>query len=84
MPTCINDAIDMHGALAEHGYSVRMQLDGTRKQLRAAFNEFLATLEDGALVLLYFAGHGVSRNDRNYIVPIDGEVGRTTGAACAS
>jgi hypothetical protein len=76
---CVNDAKDMSDLLAGSGYNVTLLLNATKRDMRRKFDEFCESLSAGSMVVVYFAGHGLEREGRNFLMPIDGEARSTTG-----
>jgi len=74
LPTPPFDVPLMHQALGRLNFSVtafsNVACDACR--LRAEIDTFTAGLGDGDLALIYFSGHGVSRNGLNFLVPTTG------------
>jgi len=73
------DAARMTEVLDDLGFEVALELDLTRDATLAAIDRFLARIaasdqaDDGPVELscLYYAGHGVELQGKNYIVPCD-------------
>lgn len=61
--TPISDAQDIRRVLeGRYGFSVKMLTDATRDQIMAALNEYARTMNDSDRLLIYFAGHGSTRD----------------------
>lgn len=76
----VNDANLMAATLEQLGFSVTKLLDGTLEQMKQAvltFSHRLAPEGQGQVALVYYAGHGVQRQGRNYLIPVDAEIGRS-------
>jgi uncharacterized caspase-like protein len=70
----VNDAQDMAEALARLGYKIHSGsafLNTTGNQLRRAITSFADQLPSGATALVFYAGHGVSWQGDNYLLPTD-------------
>lgn len=71
----VNDATDFAKELKESGFEVQLLTDATYGQMRAAMLRFKEKVDAGdrdkTVSLFYFAGHGVQRDDENYLVPVD-------------
>lgn len=65
-----NDAKAVARVLRQLGFSVIERHDVTRDQLLKALGEFRKTLNDAEVGLFYYAGHGLSVDGANYLVPI--------------
>ena len=71
----INDANAISEKLTKLGFSVTQATDTNLTALEAIVAEFYAGLSEGSpggtLALVYYAGHAVQINNRNYLVPVD-------------
>jgi peptidoglycan hydrolase-like protein with peptidoglycan-binding domain len=65
------DARAVAASLKRLGFEVIEGYDLTMAQMRGAVAEFSAALPDAKAALVYYAGHGVSVDDENYILPTD-------------
>ncbi|MDR6859828.1 caspase family protein [Variovorax guangxiensis] len=67
-----NDARLIAGNLRKLGFDVNEQLNVNVQQFRRALRDFARLVqEDDAVAVLYYAGHGVQIDGRNYLLPID-------------
>lgn len=75
----VNDARAIAGQLARQGFNVTAVYDVGSDELRRTIGAFYAGIDrqaDGRAVgLVYYAGHAVQINHRNYLVPLDIEFG---------
>lgn len=69
----VNDAKAMAALLDQAGFTVSSHLNVTRTDMLAAIERFGAAARKAETqqVLLYFAGHGVQLDWRNYLLPVD-------------
>lgn len=71
----INDATAMGNKLEALGFAVTRVADSDLQTLRTAIANFFAGIPISAsqktLALVYYAGHAVQINNRNYLVPVD-------------
>lgn len=68
----VNDARLMAGNLRKLGFDVNLQLNVGVLQFRRALREFARMVQqDDAIAVLYYAGHGVQIDGRNYLLPVD-------------
>ena len=68
----VHDAVALAAELRSLGFdSVTEKRDLTNRQLRAAVDEFAASVKPGDLALCYYAGHGIQANELNYLIPVD-------------
>ena len=71
-----NDAKGMAEALNSLGFEVTVRLDAGKAAMQAAIAAYVAQLVSRKCVgLFYFAGHGIQINWKNYLLPVDAEVG---------
>ena len=67
-----NDARLVAGNLRSLGFDVNLQLNVNVLQFRRALREFARRVQqDDAVAVLYYAGHGVQIDGRNYLLPVD-------------
>jgi hypothetical protein len=72
-----NDAKAITNILKRLGFTVINVNDGTKEQMIAGIAQMQAALKgQQAVGMLYYAGHGVQQNWRNYMVPVDFKVSR--------
>ncbi len=67
----VNDAKDMAATLTDLGFEVMLFTDLDKKNLRKAVEDFGFRLKRYQVGLFFYAGHGISLNGQNYLVPID-------------
>lgn len=65
------DAQAVAAALASAGFEAETHADLTRPAMERVLDGFVATLRPGDEAVFYFAGHGVGRDGRNYLLGID-------------
>jgi Caspase domain len=66
-----NDADAVAETLGQLGFAVTLARDADRRSMTRALSDLAASIEPGAEVVFYFAGHGVEISGRNYLIPID-------------
>lgn len=69
-----NDATDMARQLASMGYEIHggaPALDLDRVGIERTLRAFARSLPTNANALFYFAGHGISTTDDNYLIPVN-------------
>jgi uncharacterized caspase-like protein len=65
-----NDANDVCAVLRSIGFQATCLVDvDTRARLRAVIEDFVDSLPDGAVSVIYYAGHGLQVDGENYLVP---------------
>ncbi|MEQ9489675.1 MAG: caspase family protein [Alphaproteobacteria bacterium] len=77
LPNPPNDADLMAKTLADVGFEVTKYKNLGRRDLKRAFFDFGQKLEragDGAVALIYYAGHGVQLDGENYLIPVDTQI----------
>lgn len=74
----VNDATDFAKELQNSNFEVQLLTNATYGQMRAAMLKFKEKVDAGdrdkTVSLFYYAGHGVQRDDENYLVPIDATI----------
>lgn len=65
------DAKAVAAALRRIGFQVTEGYDLSATRMRTTLAEFAASLPDSSAALIYYAGHGVSVDDENYLLPTD-------------
>jgi tetratricopeptide (TPR) repeat protein len=66
------DAESIGGALSEAGFTrVTVATNLDREQLEAALHQFSVEAADADWAVVYYAGHGIEVQGRNFIVPTD-------------
>lgn len=81
-----NDANAMAELLGQAGFTVSAALDCSRDRMREAIGRFGEAVRrsDVKEVILFYAGHGLQLDWRNYLVPVDAQVnnGAEVAARC--
>ena len=71
----VNDATDFAKELENSNFEVQLLTNATYGQMRAAMLKFKEKVDAGdrdkTVSLFYYAGHGLQRDEENYLVPID-------------
>jgi len=70
----VNDAAAITASLKEVGFEVMVRTDTDLKGLKGAVREFVQKLPQGAVALVFYAGHGVQVKGQNYLIPVDAEM----------
>jgi uncharacterized caspase-like protein len=84
LPNPANDARVMSELLAAAGFEVVSRPDLSQADMRRALRDFAADVSlkgPDAVVLVYFAGHGLQIEGENYLVPVDARVERESDVA---
>lgn len=69
-----NDAADMAASLGRLGYSVRHLADLDYNHFRQALIEFGNAAKTADKAVIFFAGHGVEMDGKNWLIPVDAEI----------
>jgi len=69
-----NDANDIESVLHKLDFDVTKVIDARLIDIQQAVNTFLLSLDEYAVGLLFYAGHGMQIDGKNYIVPVDLEL----------
>ncbi len=76
-----NDAIAIAKALRDLNFTVIEGTDLDKRKMEGKireFNRMLGQSDNQPLALVYYAGHGIQVDGRNYLIPIDAKLERTT------
>jgi uncharacterized caspase-like protein len=66
-----NDAADICQALQSVDYKVACYTDvDTRAHLRSVIQDFIESVPEKAVTVVYYAGHAVQVNGENYLIPV--------------
>ena len=65
------DAADVGAALARLGFAVTPLNDATYEDLRRGLLEFMEAAVRSEIAVVFYAGHGIEVDKRNYLVPVD-------------
>lgn len=71
LPNPINDARSMAAKLTEVGFDVIEGVDLTYGSMAEQVRDFGRHAREAATTLLFYAGHGIQVDGRNFLVPID-------------
>lgn len=69
--SCNKDGLDMKAKLEQLDFDVLYYANTTRVDTLEAIAEFIKLADLYSVLLVYYAGHGVQIDGKNYIVPID-------------
>lgn len=70
-----NDANDISSVLRKLNFDVKTLVDADLFTIQNAVSAFLKSLDEYAVGLFFYAGHGMQIDGKNYIIPIDLELG---------
>lgn len=70
----VNDAKLVAATLREMGFDVIARTDANLQEMQLAVREFSRKIQNGAVGLFYYAGHGMQSNGRNFLIPIGAQI----------
>ncbi|MCB1462724.1 MAG: caspase family protein [Nitratireductor sp.] len=73
-----NDARAVADKLRTLGFGVTDGYDLTDREMTQVVRDFLREAEGAKLALVYYAGHGLQVDGRNYLVPVDAKLENST------
>ncbi|WP_439398357.1 caspase family protein [Bradyrhizobium sp. PMVTL-01] len=79
LPNPPNDARAVAKSLREIGFIVAEGIDLDRAAMQKMTRDFLREAARAQVALVYYAGHGVQVDGRNYLIPVDVELKPGTG-----
>ena len=71
LPNPSNDARSIARSLRDIGFAVTEGIDLDRAAMQTMTREFLREAARAQVAVVYYAGHGVQIDGRNYLVPVD-------------
>ncbi|MGY4480782.1 caspase family protein [Bradyrhizobium sp. USDA 3364] len=71
LPNPPNDARAIAKSLRDIGFTVSEGLDLDRDAMQRTIHDFLREATRSQIAVVYYAGHGVQVDGRNYLVPVD-------------
>jgi len=74
----VNDAADIAANLQKLGFSVTLKKNANHQEMEDAILEFGEQLKKGGVGLFFYAGHGVQKDSRNYLIPIGARINKDT------
>ena len=75
LPNATNDARAVSAAFKKLGFEdVQMALDGDLKSMQSALATFARKADGADLALVYYSGHGIEVDGRNYLLPVDAKL----------
>lgn len=70
----VNDANVVAATLRELGFDVIARTDVDLRGMQQAIREFSRKIQNGAVGLFYYAGHGMQTGGRNFLIPIGAQI----------
>lgn len=74
----VNDAKALGKLFTELGYDVQLVIDADRDTFTKALGDFSQRSTGADAAVFYYAGHGLSLDGRNYLIPVDSNIERAT------
>lgn len=71
LSTPLNDAHEMSSRLQLAGYKVTLLTDQKQSEMYDEIDSFFGGNADSHVVLIYYAGHAIQVNGRNFLIPVD-------------
>ena len=81
LETAVDDARTVADVLVKkYGYKTNLLIDATADEIISALNDYVSTLRENDVLIVYYAGHGMldTRNKRAHWIPVNGETQRDT------
>jgi hypothetical protein len=70
----VNDANLVAATLRELGFDVVARTDVNLREMQLAVREFSRKIQNGAVGLFYYAGHGMQSGGRNFLIPLGAQI----------
>ena len=70
----VNDARDIAEALERLDFDVTLEEDASYADMAKLLKAFVRQRANAAIALVFYAGHGMELEGRNYLLPVDAEV----------
>lgn len=70
----LNDAYDMKATLEQKGFKIHFLQNANLRQTERKIKEFVEDLKDGGVGMVFYAGHGLEVDGRNYLIPVDAKI----------
>jgi hypothetical protein len=67
----VNDASDFAAALERVGFDVTLAIDLDFSGMHKALQTFSRAADGADMAVVYYAGHGLEIDNRNYLIPVD-------------
>ena len=74
IPNAANDASDIDEVLRRSGFHTTLVRNATLSQMREATRRFANQLSESDVALIYYAGHGIESNRKNYMIPVNADL----------
>ena len=74
LATPVNDAADIGAALKRLGFTVTRVENADQAAPCGSLRDFASAAVDSEIALVFYAGHGIASDGRNYLVPVDAQL----------
>ncbi len=74
LPGAAHDVALVSGALEAAGFEITVSRNDDKKDIERAIIDFAVATRPEDVVLVYWSGHGVQRDGKNWLVPVDAEL----------
>jgi hypothetical protein len=74
----VNDAIAVAHLLDSLGFEVNLARDLANDEFKNRVTALNDSITDGSIVFFFFAGHGIQVDQKNYLVPVDARLDKST------
>src|SRR5262245_31526753 len=74
LATPLNDGRLVADALADSGFDVQLGQNLTKTAMEAAIQEFAIDAAQADVAVVYYAGHGMEADGKNWLIPIDANI----------
>lgn len=71
LPNPIRDAELIAETLRSIGFEVTEKLNLSKRNFDTSIDDFVNTLNNNDIAFIYYAGHGISYKDKDYLIPIE-------------
>jgi len=78
LPNAVADAHEIAGHLRRLGFEVVEGIDLDHDAMQTMTRDFLRQAARAPLALMYYAGHGIQIDGRNYLIPVDQQLTSAT------
>ena len=70
----VRDARAVANTLTALGFETTLKVNAGERDIVRALRQYETKLDGGAVGLVYYAGHGVEVDGKNYLIPVDAEI----------
>jgi len=74
LPVPANDAQAVAKQLRKLGFKTIEGIDVTKGEMKSLLRRFSKKLTNETVALFYYAGHGIQRDGKNYLIPINADI----------